>query len=394
MSASLRYSCAYFAYNLANAVTVVYFPLHAKALGFSPFEIALSAAVANLATLLGAPGFSTLSYFRLAPRTVLRRCALIAACCYLPLLFVSSFPWVMTFWSAFLVFNAGTLVMIDARAVRESSEGLIRFEQVRLWGSIGFLVSIAVVGLAIDVIGVQSIVLAGTIFVLATAAAGLALLPRLAESPGRDREPAAKARERAPINNIALILVAVALIWASHSAYYTYFTIYVRALGWSGTMISVAWNLGVAAEIGIFLLFRSLAARFSLVSMLRLSAALTVLRWAVIAHTASTEMLVVVQVLHAFSFGVFYLASIRLVQERLPAHFKERGQGLLSGFGSGAGSLAGRIGFGALASQLGGPEAYAELFSYSAAFAFLALLTTLCIPVTLDSRAPDREQRL
>ena len=363
MSPQLLYSCCYFVLCMSNGVTLAFFPLYASYLGFSALQIAAVSAVSNIAVLVGAPGFTTLSYHLVSPRRILFCSSLLACFFYLPLLFVTKFSTLLALWLPCLIFNSGASVMIDTRAIRESANQQIRFELARTWGSIGFVCSLALIGLLIDQFGLQVIVKVGFLFTCATHALAYLVMPRLPESPGSTFDPNP---EPLPVMKYARplfwVLVAVAFSWASHAAYYVYFSIYLRALGWSGFGISLAWNTGVVAEIVLFWYFRGFSEKFSLTHILRMSAVLSVCRWIILALTANTAVLVAAQILHAFSFGALYLSSIKLVQLVSPPEFRDRGQGLLSGFGGGGGSLMGRGIFGLLASNILQAENYYLLF--------------------------------
>lgn len=373
---------------MSNGVTLAFFPLYASHLGFSALQIAAVSAVSNIAVLVGAPGFTTLSYHHVSPRRILFCSSLLACFFYLPLLFVTNFTFVLALWLPCLIFNSGSSVMIDTRAIRESANQQIRFELARTWGSIGFVFSLALVGLLIDQFGLQVIIKVGFLFACATHAMAYLVMPRLPDAPGHLLEPNPNPPPIAKYARPLLwVLVAVAFSWASHAAYYVYFSIYLRALGWSGFGISLAWNTGVVAEIILFWYFRSLSEKFSLTSILRFSALLSVCRWIVLALTANTAVLVAAQVLHAFSFGALYLSSIKLVQLVSPPEFRDRGQGLLLGFGSGGGSLFGRVVFGLLASKIALAENYYLLFWPA------ALLAGFGVYASIRFSAPEADRK-
>lgn len=139
-------------------------------------------------------------------------------------------------------------------------------------------------------------------------------------------------------------------------------------------MISVAWTIGVIAEIAFFAYFRRVEKKVSLEEILTVSLILTVVRWVILASVTNTTVILISQALHAFTFGGVYVASMRLVPKLLPSEQHDRGQGYLVTFGSGLGSLVGRLsaGWGAmfLASYLG----VQQLFVFSALLALLAVV--------------------
>ncbi len=376
MDALFRYSLFYFLINVNYAVTLAFFPLHAKFLGFTPMQIAVASAASNLATLFGAPGFTSLSHFYIAPRKLLIGCSLFASLAYFPLLFLTSFSSVLPFWMAYLILNSGSSVLVDARAVRESTEGLMRFEHARLWGSVGFMGSLALIGALIDIYGLSAIIKVGFCFSCLTHAAAYPLLFRFSNSVAEKSSEAEPKLSKAPFprKQLTLVILTTALVWASHGAYYTYFSIYLTTLGWSGSKISLAWNLGVGAEVLVFIFFYRIREYFSLVQIIRACALVSSIRWLLLTSVTSVPLLLGIQVLHAFSFGALYLATIRKVQEILPPEFRERGQGLLSGFATGGGSLGGRLTFGVVAGLLPSALFYNQLFWIAGAFSIIACL--------------------
>jgi len=363
---------------LCHGVTLGFFPLHCSELGFSAIQIALVSAGSSLAMMVGGPMFSALAHHYIAPKRIVFWCSLTGCLLYIPLLFLTTFKTLFPVWLAFLLCYSGTSILVDIRAVRDAAAGRLRFERARLWGSVGFMVSLALVGIIVDIFGLQSIVWVGFTFACLLHACTYPIASRMPAVRGKiHAEAIAADPDRSFRRPLFIILIATALIWASHGAYYVYFSIYLKALGWSGKEISLAWNIGVLAEITFFIYFDRLARRFSLMQIFVTSGLLTVVRWWVLAITADPLMLVLIQVLHAASFAAIYLSSIRLVQVISPPHFKERGQGLLGGYSSGGGSLLGRILFGYFAALLPGSTDFNLLFWPATAVAALGVLLAL-----------------
>lgn len=377
-NAQVRFSIFYFFLSFAQGVSLAFFPLHCSYLGFTPFQIAIAAAAQSFATLVGAPTFAAISHRYISPRKLLFVSSILTCLLYLPLLVVSSFATVFPIWLAYLLIFSAMVVTIDTRAVIASTNKEIRFERARLWGSIGFVASLATIGFLIDLFGLQAIMWVG--FSCACALHGLYYLikVRMPTECGRQRMHLVSPTPwRSFAGPLAIVLGATALLWASHSAYYVYFSIYLKSLGWSGTSIAAAWNTGVVAEIVLFINFHRLSDRFPLTRIFVVAGVLAVVRWIVLAQTSHPETLVLIQILHAASFGAVYLSSIRLVQRIAPPDYRERAQGLLVGLSSGGGSLLGRVGFGYLAVSIADPRDFDILFWPSAAIAALGTLLVL-----------------
>jgi PPP family 3-phenylpropionic acid transporter len=141
------------------------------------------------------------------------------------------------------------------------------------------------------------------------------------------------------------IIVAAALIQASHAAYYTFASITWQDAGFGGMTIAGLWVLGVLAEIVVFALSpRFTTAPWLLVVIGGLSA---VLRWLITAQEPSVAVLAVVQLAHGLTYGLTQVGTMGLLARRVPVHVMARGQGYLAACSgiitSGASILSGAV---------------------------------------------------
>jgi len=142
---------------------------------------------------------------------------------------------------------------------------------------------------------------------------------------------------------IALLTVGF-LMQTSHGPYYNFYTIYLEQHGYSRFYIGQLWALGVIAEIGIFLVLHHLLKRFNLRDLLILSLALSSIRWLMIGYGVEWWIvLLLAQLLHAASFGMYHGVAIQLIRQYFTAHHQGRGQALYSSIGFGAGSAVGSL---------------------------------------------------
>jgi PPP family 3-phenylpropionic acid transporter len=83
---------------------------------------------------------------------------------------------------------------------------------------------------------------------------------------------------------------------------------------------------------------------FSLRLILLASLFLTIIRWWLIGCFAeSLTVLIVAQLLHAFSFGTFHGVSIELIRRYFDGNIQGQGQALYSAVGFGAGGAVGAL---------------------------------------------------
>ena len=196
---------------------------------------------------------------------------------------------VSAFWAPVMPLGEG-LALITARR-----HGL-DYGRLRLWGSVGFIVTAIGAGL----------VLAGrpTEMVFWLMAAASALLAAAAVFLPDERSPPAGAGARplgalmADRGFLALVL-ASALIQGSHSVYYGFATLHWRAAGHGADVIGLLWAEGVVAEVILFWAGARLVRRLGPTALMAVGGLAAVIRWSATAAVGSLAPLVLLQALHA-----------------------------------------------------------------------------------------------
>ena len=233
--------------------------------------------------------------------------------------------------------------LTDAYALRGVARFGLNYGPLRLWGSAAFVVGALACGLLVDVIAASNLiwVIAAMAGLGALVSLGLRWLdnPRAAAlAPHRD---GALLRD----GGFVAIIVASALIQASHAAYYTFASINWQGAGLGGLTIAVLWVLGVLAEIVVF----ALSPRFTLQpSVLVVIGGLSaVARWLITAQEPSVAVLAVVQLAHGLTYGLTQVGTMGLLVRHVPTHAMARGQGYFAACSglvtSGASILSGAV---------------------------------------------------
>ncbi len=255
------------------------------------------------------------------------------------------------FWSLFAI-NALTtaassalMPLGDNLAITTAYDLKLDYGRIRVWGSVSFI--LGSLGAGALVAGQPSeIVLA-----LLIGASGLNLVACL-QLPGRLRPPGRGMRgswRRMLLDpRLLLFLAAATAIQTSHSVYYGFGTLHWRSLGYSGETIGVLWAEGVIAEIALFTLGAPLVERLGPARLLVLAGSAGIVRWGLTAEAVQLPALLVLQLLHALTFGAAHLAAMHFLARALPPELSATGQSLYSVIVSGIGSglvmaLSGRL---------------------------------------------------
>jgi PPP family 3-phenylpropionic acid transporter len=335
-----RLSGFYFLYFALLGALVPYWSLYLKALGFSAAAIGMLMAVPQI-TKIGAPNLWGWLADRSGQRLrIIRLGNLAAALAFVPVFWVDRIWSMALLLAGFSFFWNAVLAQFEVVTLRTLGEQAHRYSQVRLWGSLGFIGAVLLVGWALDRLPIALLpwVMSALLWLLW---AGTLLLPAGSPTP-RARSGASGVAALLRRREVRAFIAASFLMQASHGPYYTFYSIHLRDLGFSTLMVGSLWALGVAAEVGLFLVMHRLLARFTLGSLLFTSLMLAALRWLMIGLCgANLAWLALAQVLHAASYASYHAASIAWVQRVFGDAHAGQGQALYSSLGYGAGWAVG-----------------------------------------------------
>jgi PPP family 3-phenylpropionic acid transporter len=249
------------------------------------------------------------------------------------------------------------------------------YARIRLWGSLGFVVTAQGLGLLLalrgDRPGDRAMPFAYLVCVGGCTLLAQALPPVEAHT---DRPHWRDAIVLLKDARLLFVFAICAIHWAAAAPYHLLFGVQVRDLGFSSTVTGAGLALGVAGEVIALLSFAALLRRFSLRALLAVVFAGTAVRWALMAHARSAALLVGLQLLHALSFGIFWSCAVEAMQRTVPVRLRATGQALFSALVFGAGNAAGYALSGAGYDRFGSA---APLYSFAAAAELLALLLLL-----------------
>ena len=365
MPAALRLALFYLAYFAYVGAFTPYFPLYLSARGLTPAELAAVLAMPQLARIF-APTFGGW----LADRHDARRAVVVVSCAALAagfaaIPYVPGFVGITALVAAASLLSAGGLPLVEAITLSTLAGRSGHYGPIRLWGSIGFIVAVLLVGAWLDDHAAATL----PALLLGLALAALAVSVALPAGSGASPRPSGALETPGSSSASVWALIGAGFCMAAaHGALYAFFTLHLQRLGYSGKSIGALWTLGVLAEIVVFFYLPALFRRFSLSAILIASLLAAVVRFAAIGWAAAyLAVLVVAQLLHAATFGAFHAASVAAVQRLFSASAHARGQALFSSRAYGGGGAAGAL-LAGWAWEAGGP---ALTFSFAAGSAAL-----------------------
>lgn len=319
---------------LINGVQLPYFPLWLEGEGYSARAIALVLSVAMLVKVFAGPVISVLAD-RSRDRADVMTLTAVAAVLSVALYFLPlGFAGVITVSVLFALATSAHTPLSDAITLSGVRRYGVDYARTRVWGSIAFLLVNLAGGVLIERFGhavVVDLMFAGCLVLTATSF----LAPRI----GKPRRPSplsqldlADARRALRDPAFVLFLVAVGLTQGSHAFVYGFSAIYWKSIGLPAGATGIFWATGVVAEVVIFAVFRRVFGRLRAPTVLMIGAGVAVLRWIafplVMPLGLGVAGFVVVQSLHAFSFGVTFLALQKMIAETVADEIGGTAQGV------------------------------------------------------------------
>lgn len=334
---------AYFAFYAGIACWGPYIILYYQRLGLTGTEIGILNAIAPLGMAFLSPVWGYFADSRSMHRLILRAALLTTAMVALLLTSASSFWQILPFIVVLTIFGTTASPLIDSYGVTLSAQAGLSFGQVRVWGSIGYTLVVWLIGYLMGGEVTRLFLFSYAAALLATCAATFGL-PGRRQQPGKNRWQGAARMLRQP--NMRIVLLTVFLLASSTNPIFSFFGIYIKALGGSTSLLGLTSAAAALSEFPIMLLGGVLVNRLGSRRMLVVALVMYCLRLLFYSIIPSATWVLPVQLLHGFSFGIYLMAAVTLVHELVGSDLAATAQGLLASamaFGQMTGSITGGI---------------------------------------------------
>jgi len=222
----------------------------------------------------------------------------------------------------------------SSASVLMQTEG-IHYGKSRSFGSIGYTVSVLLIGAATTIWTEQAILYImivgltiASLFFTRTAPEALQLNPIHNDTTKRSINLKALFTSK----GFAVILLLAILLQGAHASYYNFGFIFLDNLGVSGLYIGIILNIAVLFEILFFTHADRLLANMKVSTMFLIAGIGSTARWILIALFPYISVFIGTQILHALSFGIAHFAFIKFISEKLPHNQIAIAQGMYVAF--------------------------------------------------------------
>ena len=301
--------------------------------------------------------------------TVLRLTAAAAAACFAGIFAGHAFTYFFILMVAVNLFTSAQGPLSEAVMLSEMRGDMTHYGRLRLWGSVGFILTVTLGGPALDRFGIGLMPWLALALLVLVFVASL----RMNESPHahhHQETPSVLALLRR--REVAAFFVSTFLMIAAHASLYVFYSLYLARIGYNNTVIGLMWSLGVVVEIAFFFYQAPIFRRFGIRKLMIASLLIAVVRFLMIGFGAeSLVLLLVAQVSHAATFGVHHSASVATLQRWFSGPLQARGQALYTSISYGLGGTLGGLILGMFWETFGPWTVYvmAALFSLAGAAA-------------------------
>jgi PPP family 3-phenylpropionic acid transporter len=319
----------YFAAFAVVGVNLPFWPVWLESRGLGPTEIGLVLSAGVWIKVVSNPAIAML-----ADRWGERKRPMIGLS-LLALGATALFIWAEGFWALFAVTALATMCFSGLMPLGENLtlitvyERKLDYGRLRLWGSISFIIAATGGGWLLTGRS-PALILWLVLGTLACTVLACATLP--------NARPPAAGRRAAPLTHLLsqplflLFLLSAGLIQSSHAVLYGFGTLHWRGLGYGDGLIGGLWAEGVVAEIALFAVSNAVMRRAGLgpAGLIVVAGVLGAVRWVVTGISDALEVLVLVQLLHAATFGLTHLAAMHFIARAVPPEFSATAQSLYS----------------------------------------------------------------
>ncbi|MGQ7843882.1 MFS transporter [Granulosicoccus sp. 3-233] len=262
---------------------------------------------------------------------------------------------------------AGLLIAVKVPVLDGATLSLTRrrgsdYARIRALGSVGFVIALMSGGVIFNAAGLDWFVpalIAGAL-IRALCASVLPAFREAATLTGKrvDERLAAPADNLgAPAGNMAMasasitapalpgglkhpgflmVIAGSALINGSHAFFGAFAMLHWIESGISTIISSLLWCFAVVMEIALMWRFTDVARRLSSRHCMLAAGAVGILRWSLSTMNPSVPLLVLLQGMHALSFGLLFIATVTFISRRVDDSMAARAQSLYATFATAA----------------------------------------------------------
>ncbi len=345
----LPYASFYFISFSSIGVLVVYMNLYLKRAGLSDAQLGTAAAIPSLLTILSPPIWGFLADSIRDMRRLMPILFLGAAITFPAMLLTDNYYILLALVVLTSFFYTPVIPLIDAMTLGYISRSGGDYGRLRLWGSVGFIVSTLLFKLILSdgayetKGGIGYGLLPVFIYFIAFRLMGTGwafLVPKPAKPETRSKLRWRDLGGYVTLN-LALTLAVAFIARAAMQSYYVFFSIYLDKLGVPDSSKGIFWAMGVMSEVGMMVVIGRLIGKIGIKRTILLGVAGVVVRLFLYSLRLPVWWIIPVQAFHALTFTAFHVGLVNFMNRSLPERVRASGQTLYNSVVWGLGGVVG-----------------------------------------------------
>lgn len=340
----------YFWFYAAIGALMPFIALYYRELSFSGIQVGVLTALPSLGMALLGPLLGAVTDSLAIHRWMLRIALAIAGVVAFVTSQVSAFGPILLLIGLLAFVSVPVAPLLDSYGMTISERIDRSYGSLRVWGSIGYMSSVLIVGrlMADDV---SAIVLAAHGAFLGLALVSVFGLPSLAE---RRALPLFGGLKTVLLNRSIILLLLVAYLLSSGAAVMNiYLGIHLEDIGGTATHVGVAFAVSAASELPVIAFGGWFLRRLGAMRLVALAIVIYGVRFLGYGLITVPVWVLPIQALHGLSYGAFLMASVTLAHRLAGREHAATAQALLTAMSFGFGSITGSLAGGVLLDRIG-----------------------------------------
>jgi MFS transporter, PPP family, 3-phenylpropionic acid transporter len=331
-----------FSFYMTMGIVVTFFPLYFDYKGYTKIQIGL---LYSIGPLIGIATNLLWGFLSDRFQTVKKIMIILILGQLITAILVFTSGWFSLLYiclAMFFFFQQPVNSLNDSQLMLSVSASGKSYASFRIWGSIGFAFSAGGFGMLLRHYGSGLT----PILCLMTISCSLVIAILL-----KDTRKSGKKMEFGGMLNIIRskkfiwFLVLIIIMAVSHRFNDGFLALYMRQLGASDSLIGYAWMTSALSEIPMFFFLSKYGHRFKELPLLAFAGIAYAVRFVIMGFVQDPSWVILVQILHSVTFGIFLFTAIRYIGQIIPDEYRSSGQAIFAvAWSSIAGLISGMFG--------------------------------------------------
>lgn len=329
-------------YFAALSVSSPYVVLYYKEFGLSGSQIGLLLGLGPIISLVAAPVWTGLADVRHHHKAITTLTLLLSTGLMATLPFVKTFGLLVLVISGFSFFIAPIIPLVDNATISMLGDQRDRYGQIRMWGTIGWGLTAPIAGMVLQAFGLR------WMFWIYCGLMLLSVIPtrKLTFTKNTEVTPFWNGLTSVITNRRWLLFLGMVFIAGiGLSSHGNYLAVLMEQKGGDKSLMGIALLMSTICEIPVMFYSNVILRKLKSRGLLIMAVTFAGLRCLLYASAGSSTALLMIQLLHGFTFPALWVAGITYVAENAPPGMGATIQavfgGALMGFGMAAGGVLG-----------------------------------------------------